>query len=55
MLADIHARDERDVGRAEAPLVQADDAIRIDTSEMSVAEAVAAAIAAVEAKRGRTP
>ena len=51
VLADIHARDERDIGRAAAPLVMASDAILIDTSEMSAAEAIAAAIAAVEGGR----
>jgi cytidylate kinase len=48
VLADIKARDARDRGRAAAPLVMADDAVRLDTSAMGVDEAVAAAIAAVE-------
>lgn len=48
VLADIHARDERDMGRAAAPLAMAKDAVLIDTSEMAVKEAIAAAIAAVE-------
>jgi cytidylate kinase len=52
VLADIQARDERDQGRATAPLVMAGDAVLLDTSEMDVAQAVAEAIAAVEAKRG---
>ncbi|HYI47243.1 MAG TPA: d(CMP) kinase [Allosphingosinicella sp.] len=52
VLADVHARDERDMGRTAAPLVMAPDAILIDTSEMSAAEAIAAAIAAVEGRRG---
>jgi CMP/dCMP kinase len=51
VLADIHARDERDIGRAAAPLAMAKDAVLIDTSEMGVAEAVAAAVAAVEGVR----
>jgi len=51
VLADIRARDERDTGRAAAPLVQAEDAILLDTSVMGVEEAVAAAIGAVERKR----
>jgi len=50
VLADIRARDERDTGRAAAPLVQAADADLLDTSEMSPDEAIAAAIAAVEAR-----
>ena len=49
VLADIRARDERDMGRAAAPLVRAADAILLDTSEMNPAEAAAAAIAAVAA------
>jgi cytidylate kinase len=51
VLADIRARDERDIGRAAAPLVMAADAVLLDTSDMAVEEAVAAAIAAVEARR----
>jgi cytidylate kinase len=52
VLLDIRARDERDRGRAAAPLVQAADAILLDTSALGAAEAVAAAIAAVDAKVG---
>ncbi len=48
VLADIRARDERDTGRAAAPLAMAEDAILIDTSDLSADQAVAAAIAAVE-------
>jgi cytidylate kinase len=48
VLLDIRARDERDMGRAAAPLVRAEDAVLLDTSEMAVEEAIAAAIAAVE-------
>lgn len=48
VLADIRARDERDTGRAAAPLAMAGDAILLDTSAMTPDEAVAAAIAAVE-------
>jgi len=51
VLADIQARDERDRSRAAAPLIKADDAILLDTSEMDPDEAVAEAIAAVETKR----
>lgn len=49
VLADVIARDDRDRTRAEAPMVAADDAVRIDTSEMSIDEAVAVAVAAVKA------
>jgi CMP/dCMP kinase len=51
VLADIHARDERDTGREAAPLTMAQGAVLIDTSELTPGEAVAAAIAAVEARR----
>ena len=48
VLADIHARDERDSNRAAAPLRQAPDALRLDTSELSVEEAIAEALRLVE-------
>jgi cytidylate kinase len=51
VLADIHARDARDSARAASPLVPAADAMIIDTSELSVEEAVAAAVAAVGERR----
>jgi cytidylate kinase len=50
VLIDIRARDARDSGRDAAPLVQADDAALLDTSEMDIDEAIAAAIALVERK-----
>jgi cytidylate kinase len=53
VLADIHARDARDSGRSAAPLVQASDAALLDTSNLSIAEAVAAAIALVEKARAQ--
>ena len=51
VLADIRARDARDSQRATAPLVAAPDAVTLDTSEMDIAAAVAAAVAVVEARR----
>ena len=51
VLADIRARDERDSQRATAPLVAAKDAVTLDTSEMDITATVAAAVAAVEARR----
>jgi cytidylate kinase len=48
VLLDIRARDERDMGRAAAPLVKAEDAVLLDTSATDVEEAVQAAIEAVE-------
>jgi len=50
---DIRARDARDTGRADAPLRVADGAIVIDNSLMTKEEALAAAIAAVDAARKR--
>lgn len=49
ILADIHARDERDSSRAAAPLKPADDAILLDTGDLTIGGAVQAAISAVEA------
>ncbi len=51
VLADIHARDDRDTGRGAAPLRQADDAVLIDTSNMTIEQATAAALAVVETHR----
>jgi cytidylate kinase len=51
VLADVRARDARDSERATAPMRAASDALRLDTSQMQIDEAVAAAIAAVRAKR----
>lgn len=51
VLADVKARDERDMNRAEAPMRAAEDAVVIDASELSIEDAVAAAIAVIEARR----
>lgn len=48
VLADVIARDKRDSERAVAPLAAAEDAVLIDTSEMSIEEAVSKAVAAIE-------
>jgi cytidylate kinase len=48
VLADIRARDERDSNRVAAPLVQAADAILLDTSALDVEQAVAEALRRVE-------
>lgn len=47
VLEEVRQRDARDMGRADAPLRPADDAVTIDTTNMSIDEAVAAAEAAV--------
>jgi cytidylate kinase len=51
ILADILRRDTRDTGRAIAPLKQAADAHRLDTTSMDIEAALAAAIAIVERAR----
>ena len=51
VLADIKARDERDMNRAAAPLRQAPDAHLLDTSEMDISTVIRAAIDIVEATR----
>lgn len=51
VLEDVIARDRRDSERATAPLVAAPDATLIDTSEMSIEQAIATAIAAIAARR----
>ena len=51
VLADIKARDERDMNRAAAPLKQAADAHLLDTTEMDISTAIRAAIDLVEATR----
>lgn len=51
ILADIRARDERDSKRAAAPLVPAKDAVVIDTSDLGIEAAIAAAVKAVTERR----
>lgn len=50
ILAAVKDRDARDMNRAEAPLVQAEDAVLIDTSHMDIAAAVEAAAKVVQAR-----
>lgn len=51
VLADVKARDDRDMNRAEAPLRPADDAVLIDTSDLSIEQALAAALVVIEERR----
>ncbi|MDB6176156.1 (d)CMP kinase [Paracoccus sp. Z330] len=51
MLVQLQERDRRDSERAAAPMRPADDAVVIDTSDMSIDDAVATAIAAVDKAR----
>ncbi|WCT75405.1 (d)CMP kinase [Sphingomonas naphthae] len=50
VLHDIQARDERDSSRSAAPLVMADDAALLDTTDMGIDDAVQRAVALVEAR-----
>ena len=48
VLADVRARDARDSGRADAPMRQAEGAVLIDTTELSIEQAVERAVREVE-------
>ncbi len=52
MATDLQLRDQRDSTRATAPLVAAPDAMLLDTSGLSPANAIAEAIALIEARLG---
>jgi cytidylate kinase len=52
--AEVRDRDARDMGRADAPLRAAEDAVVIDTSAMAIDEAVKAACDLVASRLGRT-
>ena len=54
VLADIRERDRRDSSRATAPLRQAEDALLLDTSYLSIESAIARAIALVEQQLHRS-
>lgn len=54
VLADILERDARDSGRGAAPLVQAEDAVLLDTSRLTIEAAADAARRIVETARGRS-
>lgn len=53
VLADIHARDERDSSRATAPLAVAKDAYLLDTSNLTIEGSIAEAVAAVDERARR--
>jgi CMP/dCMP kinase len=52
VVIDLKARDARDSSRSAAPLAQADDAMLLDTSDMDIDAAIAAAIMLVEEHLG---
>ncbi|MEM7319565.1 MAG: d(CMP) kinase [Pseudomonadota bacterium] len=51
VLADVRARDDRDMNRSEAPLRPAKDAVVIDTSDLDITQALARALAVIDAQR----
>ena len=53
VLLDLKSRDARDAGRDAAPLVEAADADRLDTSGLTVEQAIAEAVRMVEARLQR--
>jgi CMP/dCMP kinase len=55
VLQDVKERDARDMGRADAPLRPAKDAVEIDTSHMAIVDAVAKAVALIAARIGTKP
>ena len=50
VIRDLRARDERDRNRADSPLKPASDAVLLDSTHMTLEEAVAAAEGIVAAK-----
>ena len=50
VLADLKTRDARDAGRDTAPMVQAEDAVLLDTTELSIDAAVAEALALIKTR-----
>jgi len=53
LVAQIAERDRRDIERKDSPLVQAADALVLDTTNLNVGEAVAEAVRIVETSRRR--
>ncbi len=53
VLADIQQRDWQDINRTEAPLRQADDAILLDTSDLTFDQSVQALMNLIEEKVGK--
>lgn len=51
VLADLRERDRRDSTRADAPMKAADDALQLDTTSLSIEEAVAAAVKRIEKRQ----
>lgn len=51
VLRDLQSRDERDQKRAAAPLVQAPDAVRVDSTGLDLDEVVSAIMATIDGRR----
>jgi cytidylate kinase len=51
VLAEIEARDARDAGRADAPMRKADDAVEIDTSDLTPSDVFERAMTVIETAR----
>jgi cytidylate kinase len=49
----IRRRDERDAGRADAPMTRAEDAVLLDTTHLTVEQALAWALDLIRTKTGR--
>lgn len=52
VLADMRQRDEKDEKRSSAPLKQAEDAVLVDTSDLTLEESIAAITALIQEKAG---
>ena len=52
ILADIQARDYQDMHREASPLTKAEDAVEVDTSDMSIEEVVDWALNLIKEKTG---
>ncbi|MGH9598894.1 MAG: (d)CMP kinase [Terracidiphilus sp.] len=52
VIRELHARDERDRNRADSPLKPAEDAVTLDSTDMTLDEVVTAAEAIVDKKLG---
>lgn len=52
VLAEIQQRDDRDMHRAAAPLKCAPDAVKVDTSDLTLEESAAAILAVIEKRLG---
>ena len=55
ILADIERRDAADSGRATSPLAKADDAVEVDTTEMSPEDVIACIIGLVRERTAAAP